>query len=36
MLLSPKLLLWHLNRKYPLQASLQFTSEPCLKYAVLP
>ena len=34
MLLSPKLLQWHLNRKYPLQASLQFTSEPCLKYAV--
>ena len=34
MLLSPKLILWHLKQKYTIQASEHFTNEPCLKYAV--
>lgn len=34
MLLSPKLIQWHLSQQYSIQASSQFTSEPCLKYAV--
>lgn len=36
MLLSPKLILWHLKQKYILHASGRLTSEPCLKYAVCP
>ena len=34
MLLSPKLILWHLKKEYSVQASRQFASDPCLKYAV--
>ena len=34
MLLSPKLILWHLRQKYAVQASDPFSSEPCLKCAL--